>query len=530
MVPASRPPQSPEAPRDVRAALPRLDRHKPKGGPVRPSTVSKKRAWVLVFVHVLIGLHFLHWGLTGESITPLEPSEAMQTFELGRINAGFLLFAAMIGTTLLFGRFACGWACHLVALQDLCAWLLAKVGLKPRPVRSRLLVLAPFVVLYAMFGHAHVEHWWNGGPTRPDLHWDLWSDDLWVTFPKWVMAPVSIVVVGFLIVWWLGAKGFCTHGCPYGAIFGVADRFSPLRIKVNDACNGCGHCTSVCTSNVRVHEEVAKHGRIVDPGCMKCLDCMSVCPNDALHFGLAVPKPFVASQQRLAARADFTWPEEIALAAIALVTAQWTFRGAWFGEGVPLLLAAALGVITAVFALLFWRQLRRPDVTFQHTVLKAAGRTTPAGRWALVLVGAWLLFTAHTFAAQRWKASALATAQTPLRERLNERKDVAAERFVQAHAAVDGALAFDLMDDPHLLQVRGLLRRELQRHDDAERDLQAAWDRVPGLELAGTALAVYRLRAGDTAGAEQFARAVLATNPANPTAQAILRQLEPRGK
>ena len=58
-----------------------------------------------------------------------------------------------------------------------------------------------------------------------------------------------------------------------------------MRIRVTDACAGCGHCTAVCTSNVRVHEEVRDYGMVVDSGCMKCLDCVSVCPNDALYYG-----------------------------------------------------------------------------------------------------------------------------------------------------------------------------------------------------------------------------------------------------
>ena len=28
---------------------------------------------------------------------------------------------------------------------------------------------------------------------------------------------------------------------------------------------------------------------VVDPGCMKCMDCVSVCPNDALYFGFGKP-------------------------------------------------------------------------------------------------------------------------------------------------------------------------------------------------------------------------------------------------
>lgn len=508
-------------------SLPRQDRHRPKGGPPRPSRVSKRRAWVLVGVHLLIGLHFLHWWWSGETITPVEPSEAMQTLELGRVNAGFLLFVAAIASTLLLGRWFCGWACHLVALQDLCAALLAKLGLKPRPVRSRLLVFAPFVVGFYMFVWPQVWPWFASKPVpRPDWHWELTTTDLWQTFPKWVMAPITILVVGFLIVWWLGAKGFCSFGCPYGAFFAVADRFAPARIRVTDACEHCGHCTQVCTSNVRVHEEVAKHGMVVDPACMKCMDCVSVCPKEALFFGVGPIKPLAISQQRIAARSDFTWSEEIGLALIAITATQFTFRGAWFGEGVPLLLAVGLGVITAVFTMLFVRLWRLPQLTFQHTVWKVDGRLTTAGRWAAVLLAAWLGFTVHTFVGQRWKEHALQLAEAPLRDRLYERKEVPTPRFAAVHDSVDAALRFGLLADPELLQVRGLLRRELRQHAEAEADLRAALQRVPSLELAGVALAVYRLQAGDPQEARTFAERVLERNPRNPTALAILERLE----
>ncbi len=523
-----------KTPRDVFASLPRQDRHKPKCGPVRKSTASRKRAYVLIGVHVLIGLHFLHWGVTGESVTPVEPSEAMQTLEEGRINAGFLLFAGLIATTLIFGRWFCGWACHVVALQDLCAWLLGRVGLRPRPVRSRLLVLAPWVVAFQMFLWPHVEHWIDAvrKPMPAVAEWQLavFSDDLWRTFPKWIMAPTTILVVGFLIVWWLGAKGFCTYGCPYGAFFAIADRVAPVRIKVTDACDGCGHCTSVCSSNVRVHEEVGKHKQIVDPGCMKCMDCVSVCPKDALYVGLAVPKPFATSQQRIQARSDFTWPEEIVLAVIAFAATQWTFRGAWFGEGVPLLLSVGLGVITAVFALLGWRLLRRRDLTFQHTALRVDGRYTRAGRWAIVLVGAWLLFSAHTFVVQRLRSAALATAQEPLRLAMHGNAQGDPVALQAALGPVESALAWELIDDPVLLEVRALLLFSLRREADAELGLRAALGSRDHLSFdeANLALALIDMLP-DRANydeAERLLRHMLAVNPGSRAATFHLQRLE----
>src|SRR5690606_3248065 len=215
--------------RDVLSFLPRQDRHKPKGPELKKSKMARWRAIVLVAVHVAIGIHIWHWLATGESMTPVEPSEAMQTVELGKINAGFVLFLSLIASTLIFGRWFCGWACHVVALQDLCAWLLKKVGLKPRPVRSRLLVFVPWVVAFYMFLWPPLQAWlatlstdWFGEKVIPGLsewQWEVTTNDLWQTFPGPIMAIGTFLVVGFLIVWWLGAKGFCTYGCPYGAFF-----------------------------------------------------------------------------------------------------------------------------------------------------------------------------------------------------------------------------------------------------------------------------------------------------------------------
>lgn len=531
----SAPPAPPTAASDPRAFLPRQDRHKPKCGPVKKSTASRKRAYVLIGVHVLIGIHIWHWLATGRSVTPVEPSEAMQTIEAARINAGFVLFLSLILGTLIFGRWFCGWACHVVALQDLSAWLLGKVGLRPRPLRSRLLVLAPWVVA------AHMFFWepfralvgWREQPLPGLDQWELHltTQNLWQTFPGPLMGVLTFVVVGFLIVYWLGAKGFCTHGCPYGAFFAVADRFAPVRIKVTDACDGCGHCTSVCTSNVRVHEEVAKHKQLVDPGCMKCLDCVSVCPKEALYVGVALPKPFAVSQQRIKVRADFTWPEELLLAAVALFTTQWVFRGAWFGEGIPLLMAVGLGAITAVFMLLFARLLLRDDVTFQHTPLKQNGRTLRAGRWVMLGVGAWLAFTAHTFVVQRLHVAAQA-AGVPVREAMAEKGKVPVAELEAAFASLDSYCKWALVTKPPAVEVRALALRELGRHVEAEQALIDALGSRAALALdeANLALARYDMdparRRYDRAA--RLIEHVLRFTPNHPVARMLQQALASR--
>lgn len=340
-------------------------------------------------VHLLIAAHIAHWLYTGHTVTPVEPSEAAALAQRGIVNTGLLFFAAAILLTAVFGRFFCGWACHLLALQDASAWLLGKLGRRPKPLRSRLLRYVPWVIAFYVFIWPMVYRLWLERGLPP-LHLELTTSDFWATFPGWVIGALTFLICGGAIIYFLGAKGFCTYACPYGAFFAAAERVSPMRIRVTDACQGCGHCTAVCTSNVRVHEEVRDFGMVVDDGCMKCLDCVSVCPNDALYYG-AGPLPGKASRQAARwRRPDLTWQEEGVLG-LAFVLAFLTLRGLY--GVVPLLMALGASGILAYFALLGYQLATRPHLKLKGLRLKRLGRLLPAGRGMivalLVLAGLW---------------------------------------------------------------------------------------------------------------------------------------------
>lgn len=261
------------------------------GLPVRASRAGRWRAFVLIVVHALIALHVAHWLSTGSTVSPLEPSESMEFARDGILNAGAIFFALAILSTLVFGRWFCGWACHVVALQDGARWLLLKAGWKPRELDLGPLALVPWLACVYMFlAPAAVRLLQEGGLAPRETH--LATTDFWRTFPDWPVALLTFVVCGGLAVVLLGSKGFCSSGCPYGGIFGVVDQLAPWRIRVDSSCNGCGHCTAVCTSNVKVHAEVREHGAVLDPGCMKCMDCVSSCPNGSLRVGLGLPALF----------------------------------------------------------------------------------------------------------------------------------------------------------------------------------------------------------------------------------------------
>lgn len=352
--------------------------------------MGRRRAAVLVVVHLLIAAHVAHWLSTGRSLSPLEPSEAMEFAKHSIVNAGLVFFALATLSTLVLGRFFCGWGCHVVALQDLCRSLLLRVGIRPRPLRSRALAWVPFLAFAYMFLWPAVARL-AAGDDLAVRGSALTTSDFWRTFPPWWGALATFLVCGFVAVYLLGAKGFCTYGCPYGALFAGADRLSPTRIRVTDDCERCGHCSATCSSNVDVAREVHEYGMVVDPGCMKCLDCVSVCPTNALYVGLGRPALGARPRnERAARRRGLPWGTELALAAL-FAAGFLVYRGLY--GLVPLLMALGLAGCLAYGALLAWRALRGRDAALPGVPLARGGRRTAAGSAFLVVAA---LVAAHT--------------------------------------------------------------------------------------------------------------------------------------
>ncbi|MBK6723983.1 MAG: 4Fe-4S binding protein [Acidobacteria bacterium] len=363
-------------------------------GAMAHSRTSRWRAGALIALNLAMIAHIIQWRITGSTVTPIEPSEAMFTLQNGAVNAGFIFFILAILATLIFGRFVCGWGCHVLALQDLCAWLLKKMGLTPRPFRSRLLVFVPLIVALYMFVWPTFARALTKPPSQPlfpQFTNHLVTTEFWATFPPWWVAIPFLFVCGFMTVYFLGSKGFCTYGCPYGGFFSLADKVAPGRILVTDACNQCGHCTATCTSNVIVHAEVKQYGMVVDSGCMKCMDCVSVCPNDALYFGFGKPLASVAKAVRK--NYSLTWPEEI----VALLVFAVSYFAVWdVYQIVPMLMALGIAGVTTFLVMRLIRLVRSKDLSFYKFNLKAGGKIRRAGFVFGLLSMLWIGVNAHS--------------------------------------------------------------------------------------------------------------------------------------
>ncbi len=443
--------------------------------PVLRKTNYKRRWTVLWIVQLLIIAHIVIWALSqkygwfgGATITPIEPSEGMELVKNGVVNAGAIFFLLALLSTLVFGRWFCGWGCHVVLLQDGCYWLLRKLGIRPKPFRSRLLMWFPFALgvymfIWPLFYRVAVAPFTHPELPWPELTTHLTTTEFWNTFPPLHVAVPFLFICGFVTVYVLGAKGFCSYGCPYGGFFKPLDKVSPMRIRVNDDCGQCGKCTAACTSNVRVHEEVNIHKMVIDSGCMKIMDCVDACPNEALSVGFGSTALGIEDTKQ---KQDLSTTEEVVFAAL-FVIAFLGYRGIY--ASTPMLMAVGMALVTMWFFVKLWSLIKLENVSVHKTQLKFHGTVKPAGIAFLALS---LCITA--FCVQ----SVAVTGFHTLGDRALGRGEVekAMDYYTLAGPMGDGGIG--LLNNPNIDTTLAKLHQQEENLDEAERLLWRAADRV----------------------------------------------------
>lgn len=384
--------------RTIRLPVRQATGHGPDGLRSPKWRVRKWRVVSLVSVHVLIIGHLVHYWVNGRSLTPAVMSESMRTIELGQVTCGVLMFSVAILTTLLFGRFLCGWACHMGALQDLSAWILRRFGLTPRPFRSRWLKYTPFALAAYLFLWPTFKRevavplatwawpwlltWLGPAAARPDgFTMRLMTDDFWAGLPRWQVAVPFLLLCGLVSVVFLGTRGVCRYVCPYGGVLDPVERLAPVTVVVDSAlCDQCGLCTKSCDMGVRVMEETGARGGVTSTDCIRSLDCVSVCPHGALSLGrLAGRRHSEGPVQLKKPPASLSAAAEATVLVLCFGTLM-VVRGAY--DAAPLLMSVCISVCVGVIAAWVVVLVQRPSVNLLGAVVKERGRL----RWSSWLV------------------------------------------------------------------------------------------------------------------------------------------------
>lgn len=385
--------------------------HLPVLGPPRTSKIRRWRVATLIAVNLLILGHIAHSLLRERTLSPAVMSDSMRTLEMGEVTCGVLIFGGALLVSLIAGRFLCGWACHMGALQDLCAWVLKKSGHRPAPFRSRWLgytpmALAAYMFVWPTFRRECVapllQRYWPEalawiGPVYPFLGFSnrLVTDDFWRGLPtQWYVMVPFLLVCGGASVYFLGSRGLCRYGCPYAGLLDPAEKLAPVSITLDpDLCDQCGICTATCEVGVRVMEEVNQYGSVVNSRCIRSLDCISVCPQNALSLGFTTPAAIKALGGKRAKQVySLTLTEELCATVAGLLT-FFAMRGAY--GLVPMLMAVGLAICTAAIAIKAGQLLRSPNVRFQSLQLKLRGSVRPAGWAFLAAFTLWTLVVAQ---------------------------------------------------------------------------------------------------------------------------------------
>lgn len=494
------------------------------------------RAGVLIGVHLLIAAHLLHGWWAGETFGRVVLADAQATLQHGVVNPGFLLFALALLATALCGRFFCGWACHMGALQDACAWLLRRLRIRPRPFRSRLLGYAPLLLALYLFVWPSLQQAWALPPDAwPDAaeqalgawHVEWRSRDLWAGMPgPWVALPF-LLLCGGATVYFLGARGLCRYACPYGGLLRPVERLAPLRVVVDpDLCDQCARCTAACSMQIRVHELTREHGAVIDPDCMRTLDCIEACPTQALALRPVLPPLWRAAEQSAGERIGLI--DELLVAAVALAVCALT-RGLY--GAIPLLLAATLGVLTGFVAWKTLQILRQPDARMHTLPLRRQRRLTGAGRgWLLlVVVGCLLLLQGAAVRLSLWQADRLDRAVVVGWDAVAARQVEPPQRAAAVAALRWYTLASPLgsggiaaLTTPEVPLRRAWMQLVLGDSASAESTLRAELARVDGDEAVLLELAQVLLLRADTDGAIDLLQAAVAVQPTLAAASELL--------
>tara|TARA_B100000676_G_scaffold280521_1_gene304819 strand:+ start:7566 stop:8855 length:1290 start_codon:yes stop_codon:yes gene_type:complete len=249
--------------------------------------MQKYRIISFIVVHILILVHVL-W-LKNSHLGSFDFQEFFDRFiGQGILNAGSIMVIFAFFSTLIFGRFFCGWLCHFGAVQELAWWFFDKLGIKPKTINSRLLTFLPLFILFNFYIIPNVSKAIGSG-SNWQLSTNLAYPEVWRFLPGFIIGSLTFIVDGFLIVYFLGRKGFCRFVCPWGAFLKFPTSLSTFKVRKVNSCTDCNSCTLSCPIGIDVNHEINKFKKVVNSNCTSCLICIDDCPEKALGYKFKNP-------------------------------------------------------------------------------------------------------------------------------------------------------------------------------------------------------------------------------------------------
>ncbi len=219
----------------------------------------------------------------------LQAVNGSMDFQFSFYVAGFLL-----ATGVLLGRFVCGYLCPFGLFQEIIHKIplpKGKFSLKYKlPKWSLYIKYIILIVFVLIIPIAATDYMGVGMPAFCQLICPVGILEgglpLLGTHPElrqtagvlflFKLAILIVTVLSCLFIY----RFFCRVLCPLGAIYGLLNKVSFYRLKVDKKrCTGCGKCKTVCKMEV----DPVKTPDSAE--CIRCGDCAQSCPHGAICLG-----------------------------------------------------------------------------------------------------------------------------------------------------------------------------------------------------------------------------------------------------
>ena len=286
---------------------------------------QRLRIAFLVAVHVYIVFHMLAWYVFDWDIWGKTAMLGVLSLLAGRINAAAVMVFLIVVSMFLYGRFFCGWFCHLRGSIELADWVMRKLGIERyKRLRDKnvlmntkfrwsfriisILILVLPVVFHWTGENFHLD--FSPEPIAPMADLPGYQDQLFaesaplnmdISFmPGDFLIALSaaffiLFVISFVFNFYYGQGAFCRVLCPYAAIFAGLVNLSPWQKKITRVgdCTGCRKCSQNCPQGIDVSREIHHYaGKVTNRECIKCYRCIDSCEHDVLmdSRGPALPQ------------------------------------------------------------------------------------------------------------------------------------------------------------------------------------------------------------------------------------------------
>lgn len=209
------------------------------------------------------------------------------TFEFAALLPELITIVAVVGTTMLLGRFFCGFLCSFGAMGDFISFLSRLVRKKPVAVpekADRILKLLKYALLIWIV----VFIWTLGVKIDNSLNpWNIFgmytSLAGWTSLGGWLTVGallLLLIMIGSFFI----ERFFCRYFCPLGVIFAIVSRLRVFKVKKpRENCKTCRVCSNHCVMGIPLY----KYDEVGSGECINCFECIRACPRKNARAAIA---------------------------------------------------------------------------------------------------------------------------------------------------------------------------------------------------------------------------------------------------